>query len=221
MTGVSAGDSSSWQDRDVFSGPAVERAVRVAAALPAGVLVRTAFSGFDTGDLIDLEGCSFIAKLPETVSPNPRIYWGKQWFIQGHATGPIEYGPRWVDGYVEETRCWLLDIAVLKNWFADNPSQDVVALSREKSLDPARRWGRSARRLKVPTNCPVAADEGFHLSPASSEQPLRVMEDIPLAAWVLNHREGNYPGVPAIAASSRVACVWFVRFQESFPSDSV
>jgi hypothetical protein len=197
----------------------VERAVRIAAALPAASLIRTAFSAFDTGDLIDLEGCSFIAKLPETVPPNPRIYRGEQWFIQGHATGPIDYGPRWVDRYVEETRCWLLDVAVMKNLFADNPSQDVIALSREKSLDPARRWGRSARRLKFPANCPVSADEGFHLFPATSERPVRVGEDIPLAAWVLNRRAGNYPGVPAVAASSRVACVWFVRFQELFPAD--
>src|SRR3712207_837615 len=64
--------SGSWQDQDVFSGPAVERALRIAAAVPAGMLVRTAFSAYDTGDLIDLEGASFIVKLPESVPPNPR-----------------------------------------------------------------------------------------------------------------------------------------------------
>src|SRR5262249_6275595 len=113
---MSGEDSDSWSDRDVFTGPAVERAVRIAATVPVGSLVRIAFSGYDTGDLIDLEGPSFIAKLPEVVPPNPRIYWGEQWFIQGHATGPVEYSPHWRDFYVEKTRCWLLDVAILKNW---------------------------------------------------------------------------------------------------------
>ena len=216
---MSAEDSGSWEERDVFSGPAVERAMRIAATVPAGSVVRTAFSAYDTGDLIDLEGASFIAKLPETVPHNPRIYWGTQWFIQGHATGPVEYSPRWVAIYVEETRCWLLDVAVLKNWFADRPSQDVIAVTREKSLDSARRWGRSARKLKIPANYPLSPDDGFHLFPSGRELPVRVGEDIPLAAWLLNRPGISYRDVPAVAASAPLACVWFVRFQESFPGD--
>jgi hypothetical protein len=191
--------------------------MRIAATVPAGSRVRTAFSAFDTGHLIDLEGASFIAKLPEVVPPNPRIYWGKQWLIQGHATGPAEYSPRWADSYVEQTRCWLLDVAVLKNWFADHPSQDVIAVSRHKSLDSARRWGRSAMRLKVPASYPLTAEDGFHLFPAGREQPVRVGEDIPLATWVLNRPGVSYRDVPAAAASAPLACIWVVRFQESFP----
>jgi hypothetical protein len=214
---MSTGNSGSWEEHDVFSGPAVERAMRIAATVPAGSLVRTAFSAYDTGDLIDLEGVSFIAKLPEVVPPNPRIYWGTQWFIQGHATNPVEYSPRWVDIYVEKTRCWLLDVAILKNWFAGCPSQDVIALTRDKSLDPARRWGRSSRRLKVPANYPLSPDDGFHLFPACLEQPVRVGADIPLAAWVLNRPGISYRDVPGVAASAPLACVWSVRFQEAFP----
>jgi len=219
MPGVSGEGSASWQDRDVFSGPAVERAMRIAATVPAGLLVRTAFSAYDTGDLIDLEGFSFIAKLPETVPPNPRLYWGKQWFIQGHATGPVEYGPRWADFYIEETRCWLLDIAILKNWFANCPSQDVIAVSREKALDPARAWSRTARRLKIPENYPLSSDDAFHLFPAGLEQTLRVAEDIPVAAWILNRPGIRYRDLPAVAASAQLTCVWVVRFQESFPGE--
>jgi hypothetical protein len=216
---MSGEDLGSWQERDVFTGPAVERAMRAAAAVAAGSLARTAFSAYDTGDLIDLEGASFIAKLPELVPPNPRLYWGRQWFIQGHAAGPIEYGPRWRDFYVEQTRCWLLDMAVLKNWFAERPSQDVIALFRSKSLDPARRWSREANRLTIPANFQLSPEDGFHLFPECREQPVRVGEDIPLAAWVLNRRGINYRDVPAVAASAPLACVWFVRFQESFPGD--
>lgn len=216
---MSGQDPTSWQEGDVFTGPAVDRAIRIAATVPAGLLVRTAFSAYDTGNLFDLEGASFIAKLPEIVPHNPRIYWGKQWFIQGHATGPLEYSPRWADFYVEETWCWLLDVAVLKNWFAERPSQDVIAFTRDKSLDPAQRWGRSVKRLKVPENYPLEPDDGFHLFPAGLEQPVHVGEDIPLAAWVLNRPGTNYRDVPGIAASAPLACVWVVRFQESFPGN--
>jgi hypothetical protein len=216
---MSGEDSNSWQDDDVCTSPAVERAIRIAGSVPAGSLRRTAFSAYDTGDLIDLEGASFIAKLPEVIPPNPRIYWGNQWFIQGHATGPVEYSPRWADFYVEKTRCWLLDLAVLKNWFADSPSQAAIALCRDKSLDSARRWGRSARKLKVPVNFPLRPDDSFHLFPAVLEQPVRLGQDISLAAWVLNRPGISYRDVPEVATSAPLACVWVVRFQESFPGD--
>jgi hypothetical protein len=212
--------SGSWQDRDVFSGPAVERAMRIAAAVHAGSLVRTAFSAYDTGDLMDLQGASFIAKLPQEVPSNPRLYWGRQWFIQGPATGHIDYGPEWADFYVEETRCWLLDIAVLKNWFAERPSQDVIALFRAKSLDRAQGWCREANRLHVPKEYPLSPQDGFHLFPESEELTLRACQDIALAAWVLNRPGTSYRNVKAIAESASLACIWFVRFQESFPGDS-
>jgi hypothetical protein len=216
---MSGEGSGSWQERDVFTGPAVERAMRAAVAVAAGSLVRTAFSAYDTGDLIDLEGASFIGKLPEAVPPNPRLYWGRQWFIQGHATDPIEYGPRWRDFYVEQTRCWLLDVAVLKNWFAERPSQEVIALFRSKSLDPARRWSREANRLTIPASFPLSPDDGFHLFAECREQPVPVGEDIPLAAWVLNRPGISYRDVPAVAACASLACIWCVRFQESFPGE--
>jgi hypothetical protein len=43
-------------DVDVFSGPVVEAAMKAAASVGPGTLVRTAFSAYDTGDLIGLEG---------------------------------------------------------------------------------------------------------------------------------------------------------------------
>jgi hypothetical protein len=212
-------ESKPWEQVDIFSGPAVVAATKVAASVPPGQLVRTAFSVYDTGDLIDLEGGSFIAKLPESAPRNSRIYWGTQWFIQGKPVHGIDYRPRWADFYVEETRCWLLDVAVLKNWFAENPSQDVLGLFRHKSLDPVRhpRWGREAVRLKAPQQYSLSPEDWLRFNPAVLDQVLRVGENLPLAVWFLNRPEVNSSDVMATARSSSLACVWSVRFQEQFP----
>jgi hypothetical protein len=208
-----------WEQVDIFSGPAVVAAAKVAASVPPGQLVRTAFSAYDTGDLIDLEGASFIAKLPEAAPRNSRIYWGRQWFIQGKPVHGIDYRPRWADFYVEETRCWLLDVAALKNWFAENPSQDVLGLFRHKSLDPVRHpfWGREAIRLTVPQQYKLCPEDGLTFNFAVRDQGLSIGEDLPLAVWYLVHPGVNSRDVMAVAGSSPLACVWFVRFQEQFP----
>lgn len=192
-------------------------AMQTASMIRPGLLVRTRFSGYDLGDLIDIAGISFIAKLEPTAS-NPKLYWGFQWFIRGRAIGLINYGPDYNDGYIEQTRCWLLDLAVIKNWFAENPTQDIVICFRSKSLDAAPRFSRESTRLKFPATDAINDQAGFRLVTGCREQSFTIGQDIPLGAWVVIDPSVNNNDAMSAAHSAAIACVWYVRFQETHPS---
>ncbi len=206
--------------RDVFTGPAVKAAIEAAKGVAPGSMELTAFSAFDTGDLIGIEGRSYIVKLPKSAPENPRYYLGYQWYVDGDPKGEVQYPPpRWKDWYVELTRCWLIDIAIQRNYFSESPDLEALAWIRVKSLDRSHGWGRNGPiKLKPPAEYKNDPDHHFAFW-LSNHSEVRVGEDIPIGVWHVWTQSIRTVEPLQVAASAPVACVFFVRFQKEHPND--
>ncbi len=215
------------EPRDVFTGPAVKAAMEAAENVAPGRMEVTAFTAHDTGHLIGIEGRSYILRLPQVTSQHPRCYFGHQWYVDGKPQGEPEYSPRWQHDLVETTGCWLVDIAVQRNYFCKNPDLEALAWARFKSLDGSRGWRRGPIKLKPPEAYQYHADHRFYLVTASGRD-IQTGEDIPLAVWCvwiqpLMERElptSRSPDLLDVARVSPAACVFFVRFQEKHPGSA-
>jgi len=203
---------------DVFTGPAIPLAIEHAATVQPGKLRLTTFTAWDSGELMGLNGRSLIVKLPESAPENCRPYWGQQWYMAGSPQGAIEYSPNYIPQYVEATRCWLVDLAIQNNWFADKPDREAVLFERLKSLDTGH-WMRSGgQRLRPPDGY---ADDDSHIFTFDVVHDLdvEVGKDLPLGIWYA-HVKGSrvLPGILDRAHSAPCACVMYLRFQLDNPT---
>lgn len=203
---------------DVFTGPAVPLAIEHAKSVQDGKLRLTTFSAWDSGDLIGLNGRSFILKLPSSAPRNNQPYWGQQWFLKGTPQGQMEYRPEYVPQYVETSRCWLVDLAVQNNWFAERPDREAVLFQRLKSLNTGH-WLRSGSlRLRPPAGY---VDDDSHLFSfdVPHELDVHIGQDLPIGIWYAHIKYSRViPGVLERAREAPFACVCCLRFQEEHPA---
>jgi hypothetical protein len=204
---------------DVFTGPAVPLAVDHAKSVDAGKLRLTSFTAWDTGELMGLDGRSLIVRLPHASAENNRPYQGIQWFLDGSPVGPIEYSPDYVDCYVETTKCWLLDLAVLNNWFAEQPDRQAVLFSRHKSLDTGH-GGMQRMKLHPPDGYQDDENHMFTFD-VPHDLDVEVGADLPVGIWYAHVKESKVlPGILERAQSAPFACVIYLRLQKDHPRKS-
>ncbi len=212
---------------DVFTSPAVKAAMRAAKNVAPGRMESTMFTAYNTGHMIQIEGSSYILKLPRNASGNARKWTGYQWYVGGHSCGPISYSPpAYKDWFVEDTRCWLVDIAVQRNYFSDNPDMRALAWIRLKALGGTRGLSRHGPiRLDLPESYDYHHGDPFVLWRAS-DRDIQTGVDIPIGVWCAwdqsrMERESPRPlEVMDLARVCRAACVFFVRFQEHHPAEA-
>jgi len=202
---------------DVFSGPAVPAAIADALSVEPGRLRVTAFTAWDTGELIGLNGRSLIIRLPEDAPENNRPYWGRQWYVSGKTVGTTEYSPEWCDWVVEKTRCWLLDLGIMNNWFAEKPDREAVLFQRLKSLDTGN-WIRSGGlRLRPPAGY-LDDDSHMFTFDVPLDLDVHIGKDVPVGIWHAHIKGGRVvPGILERAHEAPFACVCFLRFQKENP----
>jgi hypothetical protein len=186
-------------------------------------MVRTAFSGYDTGDLIGLHGASYIIRLSDSAPESNRVYCGVQRFVNGKPDGPLTYPARYIAGYKEKTRCWLIDIAVLPEMFPQHGRiPHALCFARFKALDGTGRWLTYKSPLVLPDSVKSKAKDtltfGFRTSSWISER-VNVGEDIRLGCWYEVSPETNRAvGIDESAKRSPLAYVFYARFQHEHPS---
>jgi len=202
--------------RDVFSGPAA--AVEAAKNVKPGRMELTAFSAYDTGDLIGLEGRSFIVKLPENSPPNLRVYPNFQWYVSGKPMAKPKYYKGWRDTYVERTRCWLVDIGFLRNRFSKRMIAETFACLRFKGLDAGGQGGMSLEMLLAPPRKfrPKARPRFFFWQ--APDRDVLPATDIPIGVWFVWGDKVKEADPLKVARAASVACVFYVRFEGPTPA---
>lgn len=204
---------------DVFTGPAVPLAVDHAKSVVPGKLRLTSFTAWDTGELIGLAGRSMIVRLPDSSPENNRPYWGAQWFLDGSPVGPIDYTPEYIDRYVETTKCWLVDMAVLNNWFAEQPDRQAVLFYRLKSLDTGHGMHCCGQKLHPPDGY---KDDESHMFTFDVPHDLDVAvgTDLPVGIWYAHVKQSKVvPGILERAQSAPFACLLYLCFQKDHPKN--
>lgn len=205
--------------RDIRTGPAVLAAKETAKSVSPGSMVAVAFSAYDTGDLIGLDGRSYVLKLPENAPENNRIYMATQWYLNGKPTGPVDYeGQSYVPKHVEKTRCWLIDLAVLRNWFSEAPHQAARSFFRAKSLDGQGGYLQSTQMLAPPPGYEQNEDHWFGLWP-QPDGKLEIGVDTCIGIWfaTLDTRRLAADDLIEVARNVPTACLFFIRFQLDRP----
>lgn len=198
---------------DVFTGPAIPAAIEHAKSIAPGKIRLTRFTAWDTGELIGLDGRSLIVKLPESALENNHVYLGQRWFLNGKARGPIEYGQEYAHWYIEKSRCWLADIALLRNWFADENACEFLVFRRFKSLDTGQSLQVSGPKLRPPEGY-VRADYDIFMFDVAYDADVEIEKDIPIAIWyVLTKGSQRIIDIRGIAGSAPFACVFYLRFR--------
>jgi len=205
---------------DVFSGPSVCAAVEHARSVAPGQFEATAFSAWDGASLIGVEGRSLILRLPESASENNRPYVGERWYCDGTPTGDLCYRPRYVHDYVETTRCWLMDVAILRNHFAEDPDREAILFARMKSLDTGHFMSSGGQKLAAPQECGELSEHIVHFD-VQLHGAVGTGEDIPIALWYAHKRGAKITErILDRVADAPFACVFFVRFQATDPHNA-
>ena len=205
--------------RDVFTGPATRAAIEAAKSVRPGRMELTAFTAHDTGDLIGLEGRSFIVKLPRNAPENARVHWTMRWYVGGTAVGRLRYASAWADWYVERTRCWLVDIGILTNWFSRRRTPEAMAFFRFTGLDADGMWMRAGGIKLAPPETYRPRGRPTFLFRQSPDRDIRTAMDIPVGAWFAWDDKANLVDPLDIAKAAPAACVFFLRFQKTNPKD--
>ena len=202
-------------------GAVLKAAAERAKSVEAGRMVMTVFSAGDAGELMGMEGASYILKLPESAPENCRCHFAARNFENGEAAEPIDYGSEFADWYIESTRCWLIDVAVTRNSFAENPiSFDAVFMLRASSIDALDSGRQDHRGRYRPREGKDVDPEELALFLHSGDRSVGIATDIPLGVWYVHSDKAHEIdpfGPVEVACASRRACVFYVRFQEENP----
>ena len=203
---------------DIRRSPAVVAAMKTARNVPAGRMMRTVFSAYDSADLIGLRGESYIIRLPDSAPESNRAYYGVQWFIGGEALGAPTYGPGYDPRYILRTRCWLVDVSIFSDPFSQEHPKPARWCLRVKALDGTRGWLASTGSIKPPPGAKVEPGADFALQFPLAQTQVRAGTDIPLACWYQTSPKVKLSrDLYSAARTSPLAYVITVRFQEKDP----
>ena len=207
------------EPHDITNSPAAQAARERAKTVAPGYMVRTVFSAYDAGQLMGLEGASFILRLPESAPPNNRPYHAVQWHVNGRPAGALHYEPAYIPQYVVKTRCWLIDIGVLSQARNAGTPRPVRWAVRFKGLDGSG-WLKSQGPLKPPEGVGNDPKSLWVFHPVGGDRQIEAGQDILLGVgFVLSQqvRLTRNPLSPAQTAS--VAFAVYVRFQKDAPPE--
>lgn len=201
-----------------FQGPDLQKYKEFCEKVPNGMIVRIPFLGRYCMELVGLEGCSLIIRLPSLTKRYPEIYIGTNWYVKGLPQGPVEYGGKWRNPTgVETTQSWLVDIAIFVNWFRDNPTHDAVSFIRCMALGGTGvGWLRYDKQLKLPDNEDLTKDHHFRFY-CVWENKVDLKHDIPVACWCAGDEQSicqshDITDPIDVATASYVGYVFYVRF---------
>jgi hypothetical protein len=113
-----------------------------------------------------------------------------------------------------------MDVAVLRNYFADDPYREAVLFTRMKSLDTGHFVSSGGQKLTAPEGCGELS-EHFLRFDVQLRGTVVAGEDIPIALWYA-HKKGARTTERILdrVPEAPFACVFFVRFQAANPGNA-
>lgn len=209
-------------DLRIFSPAAVAARSKMNDVKP-GTLVWSPSSIYDVAELLNLQGSSYILKLPDSAPENNRPYIGSQLFVNGRPVGAIKYGGGYIAEYVEPARCWLVDVVVMRDRFSSDMSRAAFTV-RVHALDKPSggRLTEMSRWESITYGDNVKIDpKAYFFFSRTENGAVGVGVDIPVGCWSQfagNDKLSN-DDLLTLAKGSPVAVVFYVRFQKDMPGD--
>jgi len=190
----------------------VKRARGELGGVPTGQVRETVFSASDTGELIGLQGGSFIIRYPKLGKAEPTFELGWQWYVDGNECSDRVYFiqcPLW-SGAGQHCYDWLVDIALLLPWFDAWPPEGCALFARATCLSSSiEATGRA--RLAFPRTWQGDSIEHMLFVGSSCTFP-EGSSACCLASWFMPYDGwNNKTPMITVCEKSGLACMFWLR----------